>query len=279
MISKNITYLVIFCLTIGIYACSSSSKIENPTPEQRFAEAKKQFEDGDYLDARTQFELIRIQFPGTSVASEAQFYIAECRLMKEEYLLAAYEYSEFLRFYPTHSKAPDARFKIAVAYYNLSPNWSLDQKNTLLAIEAFQTFIEYYPTNRLVPEAEAKIRELKNKLAKKNYESGVLYIKMEYYSAALRYFDDVLDKYYDSDYADASQLKKAEVQLTRKRYGEAQREINKFFERYPNSMLMDDAKSLQREIESRLGVQAQEKTSQEKSTTLDGQQKTSKPNE
>jgi len=279
MILRNITYFFVLCLTVGIYACSSSSKVQNPTAEDRFAEAKKEFDDGNYLDARQQFEFVRIQYPGTTVASEAQFYIAECRYMRGEYLLAAYEYNEFLRYYPSHAKAPDARFKIAMAYYNLSPNWPLDQKNTLLAIEAFQTFIEYYPTNRLVPEAEAKIKELKNKLAKKEYETGVLYIKMEYYQAALRYFDDVLDKYYDSDYADAAQLKKAEVQLARKKYKEAKTEIDKFFEKYPNSPLKEDAESLRKDIESKMAIQAQEKKSQQNKTTLEGQQKASKPNE
>jgi outer membrane protein assembly factor BamD len=227
--------------------------MQGVTGEERFAEAKALFDNGDYLEARQQFELIRVQYPGTAVSAEAQYYLAECHYMRGEYLLAAYEFNEFLRFYLSNQKAPDARFKVAMSNYSQSPDWSLDQKNTLLAIEAFQTFIEYYPTHRLVPEAEGKIKELKNKLAKKQYETGILYMKMEDYKAALTYFDELLDKYYDSDYAGLAQLKKVEVQIARKRYGEAKFELDKFLVKYPDSTLKDDAEKMRSEIESKIG--------------------------
>jgi len=49
------------------------------------------------------------------------------------------------------------------------------------AVDEFQALLEYYPFDARVSDAEAKIRELNTKLARKIYESGVIYIKMEYY--------------------------------------------------------------------------------------------------
>ena len=64
--------------------------------------------------------------------------------------------------------------------------------------------------NVLGPEAEAKINELNAKLARKEYESGLIYMKMDYFRAATVSFDYVLEKYHDTPYAEPALLKKGE---------------------------------------------------------------------
>src|SRR5205823_10031396 len=98
--------------------------------------------------------------------------------------------------------------KIAMCYYRLSPNSWLDQTYTTKAIDAFQNFIDYNPTHQLVHDAEEKIKELNSRLAKKLYEGGLLYMKLEYYASAMKYFDAVIEKYHDTPYAEPAHLGK-----------------------------------------------------------------------
>jgi outer membrane protein assembly factor BamD len=171
----------------------------------------------------------------------------------------------------TSKFVPEARFQIGMCYYNLSPSPDLDQKYTYLSLDAFQSFIEYHPTNHLVPQAEQKIQELNTKLAKKEYDAGVIYMHMEYYRSAERQFDFVLEKYHDTEYAPRALIGEVEALVARKKYPDAKKEIDKFFERYPSNPLLDRAKSLRDQIESNLqgrsGSKAEGGNPSEKSST------------
>jgi outer membrane protein assembly factor BamD len=263
---KTLLFTIIVCaFMIG---CSSSEQIKMMSAEERFNQAKKEFDEGDYLKAIQDFKVITIEYRGTTFAHQAQFYIAESHFKREEFRLAAFEYTELMRSYPTTEKVCEARYKLALCYYNLSPKSELDQQSTFSAIESFQGFIEYCPTSPLRMEADAKIRDLINKLAKKEYETGLLYMKREEYKASLIYFDGVLEQYHDSDYADDAQLKKAEAQLLRKRYREAKTEIDKFFAKYPGSSLKSEAENLRKEIEGKLNLQVRESDAKSGSDVL-----------
>jgi outer membrane protein assembly factor BamD len=145
-----------------------------------------------------------------------------------------------------------AQYKTALCYYQLAPQSLLDQKYTNRAIDEFQAFIEYYPTNDLAKDAAAKIQELNGRLARKDFETAELYMKLEYYRAAAYYYNGVFEKYHDTPYGEQALLGKVRALLARKHYDEAKPDIDKFFERYPNSQYKGDAESLQKEIQDNL---------------------------
>ena len=123
-----------------------------------------------------------------------------------------------------------ARYMKAMSNYELSPKSELDQKFTKEAIDDFQAFIEYYPTDSLAKVAEAKIVELNNKLAKKEYDNGKLYLRLEVLQIGdCDTFDIVLDRYHDSDYADDALLGKAMALRERHDYTAALDAVNLFF--------------------------------------------------
>jgi len=234
-----------------VSGCSASREIEQLTVVKRFERALSLFKEENYLEAYEEFRIVTLQYQGSAVADEAQYLMGECRFRREEYVLAAYEYDVLNRTMPTSKYVPQARYQRAFCYYKLSPSYHLDQNYTRQAIDEFQSFIEYHPTDSLVVQAEVKISELNSKLALKTYENGIIYIRMEYYKSALSSFDYVLEKYHDTPYAEQAQFKKAEVQLLRNRVNEAKTEIEKFFSKYPNSLLKADAEQLQKKILSR----------------------------
>jgi outer membrane protein assembly factor BamD len=248
------TFIVVFLTGFILMwvGCGATPELEQLSAEQRFHRAMTLFSDKSYLDAYEEFRIVTLQFQGSPIADSAQFMMGDSRFLREEYLLAAYEYDVLIRTMPTNRLVPLARYKRAMSYYRQSPEYYHDQTSTRQAIEEFQSFIEYHPTDSLVTDAEAKISELNAKLARKEFENGITYMHMEYYRSAATTFDHVLEKYHDSPFAEQAQLKKAEAMLMRNKLPEARSEIEKFLTKYPASKFKQDAEALQKDILNRL---------------------------
>ena len=259
---SNIFILFSFiALSTLIVGCGSSEATKQLSADERYENGMKAFKDEDFLAAIEEFKIVSLQYQGSSVADSAQFYMAECRYLREEYILAAFEYDVLLRTMPSSPLVSRARFRRATCFYQLSPRPILDQNYSKKAIDEYQAFLEYHPTDTLVSLAEQRINELNSKLAEKDFENGITYMHMEYYKAATYYFDVVLDKYHDTKYAEPALLKKAEALTSRKKYAEAKEALDKFREKYPMSALKSDADKLNSDIEAGL---REEKTKKQK---------------
>ena len=243
-------FILITALVLG--GCGSADVTTVMSLEDRFSHAKALFDNGDYLPAINEFTVITLQYQGSSLAPDAQYYLGECRFERGEYLLAAFEYSIVKRNYPASTRVADATYKSALCYYKLSPKTALDQKYTRNAIDEFQSFVEYYPGNPNAADADAKIHELTNRLAKKQYDTARLYNTMEYYRSAMFYYDDVIEKYHDTEYAPLAYVGKVELLMSRSKYTEASAEAAKFIEKYPNSVLRGRIDELKAEIDRNL---------------------------
>lgn len=240
--------IILIALAIGtvifLASCGSSDVVQNLSAEERFDIGKKKFDDGEYLEAINDFQLIKLQYPASAVADDAQFYLAECHYLREEFLLASEEYQSLKRLMASSSFVPQAQYKIAMCYYNLAPRSTLDQTYSKKAIEEFQSFVEDFRSDTLVADAEAKIRELNTRLAKKLYDTAELYMKLDYLRSAAFYYDMIVEKYHDTEFAEPALLNKVKVLVKRKKFDDAKAEVNKFFERYPNSQYRGEAESL-----------------------------------
>lgn len=253
---QSISLILLFILALSgaliLNSCGSSETTQNLSAVERFELGKTKFNNGDYLEAVTEFNIVKLQFSGSSVADSAQYYLAECHFNREEYILAGEEYRSVMRNYPSSILVPLAQYKAGLCYYKLSPKSLLDQKYTLRAIDEFQAFIEYYPAHDLAKDAAEKIQELNTRLAQKDFDIAELYMKLEYYRAATFYYNRIFEKYHDTQYGEQALLGKVRALIARKHYDEAKPDIEKFLERYPSSAYKSDAESLQREIQDNL---------------------------
>lgn len=91
IIIKSSLVIIILFLSLLI-SCKSSDVEKTLTAEERFEMGMKEFQDENYIDAINEFSVVTLQYPGSSVSDDAQYYLGECRFFREEYLLAAYEY-------------------------------------------------------------------------------------------------------------------------------------------------------------------------------------------
>lgn len=243
-----IRLFILLLSSIAVVACSSSEEVTLATAEDRFRVAMKAYHDEDYLDALQHFDIIRLQYPGSSIADSARYFAGLSRMKREEYLLASYEFNQLISSYPKSKLLGDAQYMFADCYYALSPKVSLDQTNTQRAIDALQTAIEYYPSHPRAQEAERKILELYGKLAEKEYNTGVLYTKMGNDRSALIYFDSVIDKYYNTEFADDAMAAKIRILMKRKRNVQALELIATFLQKYPDSPYRSEIATYQKTI-------------------------------
>jgi outer membrane protein assembly factor BamD len=232
--------------------CGSDDATKQLSAEERYELGMKAFKDEDYLAAIEEFKVVSIQYQGSKVVDSAQFFMAESRYLHGEYILAAFEYDILIRNMPSSIFVSRSRFRRATCFFELSPKSHLDQNYSRKAIDEYQAFLEYHPADTLAPLAEERIVELNTKLAKKDYESGMTYMYMEYYKAATYYFDLVLDKYHDTQYAEPALLKKTEALMNRKKYADAKEAVDKFCSKYPTSSMKSNADQLRIDIETKM---------------------------
>lgn len=221
-------------------ACSGSDLPENPTAEQEFRRGMEEYLDENYQEAIQHFEVIRLQYPGSAVADSARYFNALSRFQREEYLLASYEFNQIIQGGASRELMADSYYQFAQCYYRLAPDVQLDQTYTRRAIDALQNFIEAYPSHPRAQQAEKEALELVNRLAEKEYLTGVLYEKMDAPESAVIYYGTVTDRYYNTDFADDAMVGKIRALIAMKSYREAIDAAKTFVEKYPDSEYRSD---------------------------------------
>lgn len=239
---------VALILMVFLWACSGGKDTGNMLPEEHLQYAMSLYNDGDYEEAIKEFQSIILQYAGNPVNDDAQFYLGMTYYKQEQFLLAAYEFSKLIRDIPASPLVPEAQFMLADSYYELSPPYPLEQSYTKKAIDEFQAFIDYFPLDKRVEEAERKIQELNEKLAEKEYNAGVIYEKMEYYNAAIIYYERVFETYHDSKFAPVALFRKIKLLIDKDKKSEALKDIATFLAKYSDSEYVEELKKLQNEI-------------------------------
>lgn len=236
-----------FFLLLGT-GCGKKVRTDAFDPSEYFEYAKKEFDEGKYLKAITDFTVIVLKFSGDPVVDDAQYYLAESHFKQGEYLIAASEYQKLINDYPESDYVPLAQFKKGMAYYKLSSRAELDQEYTARAIKEFQSFLEEYPDHELEKNSESYIRECRIKLARKKMIAATTYRKMGIWDSAIIYYDIILEDYYDTPPAVEALFWKAECQYRLKKYSDSRVSFSAFIEKYPKNGHIQKAKQRVGEI-------------------------------
>lgn len=248
----NKLVILISLTAVLFWSCSSSVVVSELTPEEHLKYAISLYEDEEYEEAVKEFESILLQYAGSSLIDDAQYYLALTRYQREEYIIAAYEFSKLIKNMPASSFVADAQFMLAECYYGLSPNYNLDQVYTKKAITEYQAFIDFFPLNERVHEAEQKINELNNKLALKNFTIAKIYEKMDYYTASMKYYDFVVETYHDTEYAPKALFRKIMLLMEREREDEALTNMKKFILLFPDDEEAESIRQLRESLEGKI---------------------------
>lgn len=236
-------FAIFFSFSIIFYGCSSNKFIRDIDYDAEFEKGKLALSNKKYVRAQDHFNTVVIGASHTELGDDALYYLGETYYYMGDRLLAIAEYDRLIRRMSFSPYVEKARYRICESYVILSPKYFRDQTYSEKAIEKLQEFIDDYPNSDKREEAQNNIKILRNKLSRKAYDTGILYIKMEEYTSALIAFKQVVDLYYDSEYNELAHMKTIACYIYRNEFEEAQKyydEKRSFIEKINMDDLVDE---------------------------------------
>jgi len=222
---------------LALLACSRGGVREQLPPHEEYEMAMKHFEKGDYLKTQAELQRVIYSYPGLAFIDSAQFYLGMSYLKIKSYPEAAGEFKRLLQAYPSSPLADDAQYNLAISHFEQSPNFAKDQTETYAAIDEFGVFLDRYGDSQLIGDARQKLDILYDKLAKKLYKAGELYMKLSDYEPALMYFEQVRDNYSNTQWAIKAFYYTGEAQLKLGRRSDALETFQNFVQAFPDDKL------------------------------------------
>ena len=199
--------LIIVVLGIFLFSCSGNKLNDGRFGLPDFSKAMNYFEKEKYMRAKEEFKYIILEDPLSQHANDAQFYLGECNFYQENYNEAIIEYEKYLRMaYQRYSLSQKAQINLCRSYSNQSLYFKKDQSGTNLALTKLQYFIEKESMEDYKSEIESMIKDLREKIAKKEFETAKFYIRIKEYESSKMYFNNILNEFYDTKFIESSIL-------------------------------------------------------------------------
>jgi len=201
---------VLLLAVLAAAACTSKpwSPKQYTSNEELYKASLQRLQKGKLDDAIAGFEQLTLDLPARdTLLSRAHYWLGQAHEKKGEHILAAQSYSRLMESFPDDTLADDALLLAGKSYRKLWRKSSLDATYGESALNTFNTLLALYPNSDLRAEAEKNVRELESTFAKKDYETGLHYLRRKAFDSAILYFKDVVKKYPQSDYSRQSQLR------------------------------------------------------------------------
>lgn len=193
--------LLVFLL-VSVFAISCASKFEKIQKsrdyEYKLQKANEYYDKKQFSKANTLYEELLTIFKGTKSFEALYYKYAYTFFYDKNYLAASYHFKNFADLFPKSVNAEECEYLNCLCLYNLSPDYTLDQSNTLKAMNEMQAFVNTHPESKRTKDANRMIDQSREKLEKKDNYNANLYYKISEYKAAAVAFEQIMRKYPDS---------------------------------------------------------------------------------
>ncbi|NPA51375.1 MAG: outer membrane protein assembly factor BamD [Aquificae bacterium] len=227
----------VFVLFVFIFSCSEKTKYT----KDLLNKGLKAYESQNYKEAKDYLKEAIYKSKGATPQDiiEAKFALADTYFKLKMYVDAIVEFEEFISLYPTSPKVPEALYKLAVSYLEISPSADRDLTYVRKAEEKARELIDNYPFSEYADKAKEIIDKAKRKEAKhyifiaKLYENlGKPYSASVYYNFVYDEFTDYIDKSYiefkiAQNLLNVEKQYKKEIQLYKKKISALEEKISK----------------------------------------------------
>jgi outer membrane protein assembly factor BamD len=245
----------------GVVGCASSGRGAVPAgtaqPDQFLMDkGNEALKNKKWLTAREYFKQVNETYTQSPLRPDAKLAIGDTYLGEgspEALVLAIGEFQEFLSFYPTHTRADYAQFKLGMAHFRQMRSAQRDQTETRDAIRDFEAFLTRYPNSTLKPEVEAKLREARDRLSTSEFEIGRFYYRIRWYPGAIDRLTLLLKNDPGFTARDGAYFYLAESLVKANRQAEALPYLQKLVDEFETSEHLDDAR---KEIEALKAAQS-----------------------
>lgn len=257
-------FIWFFSVLFLLQSCNKTFEeaLKSDDPQYILQIADQMYEEKRWDKALELYQKITASYAGTPQAEEIAWKGAYANFYDKNYPLAAKQFKNFFLGFNKSERAEEALYMSAFSYYKGSPEYNLDQSNTIEAIKELQGFIDVYPDSDKVAEANQLINELRKKLEKKYFEIAKSYFTTLYYKSAANNFENFIDDYPDSNYREEAYMylvkSKAELALQsvfdkkELRLKEAITTYRLFSRNYPQSKYAKEAADYYKKIENEL---------------------------
>jgi len=147
----------------------------------------------------------------SGVSPRAQYSLGLVLQRQSDYEGAVSEYNQVLTNYPGTEVIPLALFNMGVCYYEEALSSDYDAGEVNKALRYLNEFIRRFPDDPNRTEAEDKTGELIDHKAEKAYAIADFYNSPDSYIGARIYYQEVIDRYPKSRYADSAREKLEEL--------------------------------------------------------------------
>jgi outer membrane protein assembly factor BamD len=201
--SKSAVAAFLAAVAFSTVGCSSLKPGPVANPEkvcrEKFAAAQKDYRKGHDADAQTKLRDLTVSCAGYDYVEEAQYLLAQSYYRTEQWLEAETEFGILVQNWERSRYLEEAKWKLCRAAYFQAPPWDRDPSLIQKAMEKDQAYLSDYPTGPRADSAKADLSDLLDRLARRRYETGKLYLKMGEPQAATIYFQLLLKEYPESD--------------------------------------------------------------------------------
>ncbi len=237
---KRIIYLLTLLV---ILAVGCSKNIDNRPAEEKMADADAFFAKKKYAKAAILYQDIIFERT-TLLTSVAQMKLADCYFADDKFYDARLEYEQMIKLFPDNENIADAYYKIGVCYFEESLPAHYTQEETNSAINAFTVFLDKFPNDPRKDDAIKYIQDCQFKLLEKKYENGRIYFKMEDYSGALLYLQEIMDLGNSNELDMNSHLFAGQIYKHWEQYDVAKAHLAVVMDRYPDTKAAKKARKV-----------------------------------
>jgi len=195
-----LSVFVLALALVGYSGCGGGAPRIPDSPEAVLAKGDNYYQNEKFYQSQEVFKAFLSRYPGHDRSDYAQFMLAESYYNNREWPLAAVEFQILLNNYGYSDYIDDALFKIGLCYFQETPKSERDQQKAEDALSRFNQFLQTFPGSPLVPEVNNYITQINAKLAKKAFDNGYYYYRRNKWTAALIYFDKVIEEYPENEY-------------------------------------------------------------------------------
>ncbi|HAT64641.1 MAG TPA: outer membrane protein assembly factor BamD [Flavobacteriaceae bacterium] len=254
--------LFIFAAVL-LSSCSSYQKLlRSDDSAKKYTAADSLYKAGKYKKALALMEQIVPAYRGKPQAEPLMFRYANTFYNLEDFYLSGYQFERFVISYPKSDSVEIASYRSARSYYELSPRYSLDQKDTYTALEKLQGFVDKFPNSEYRSNANAMVVELKEKLEKKDYETANQFLRISDYKAAIESFENFILDHPGSKYRQQAFYGRMEASyllainsvpyLVQERLNQTKKYYQSFLKYFKEGELKQDADEILKDVEKRL---------------------------
>jgi outer membrane protein assembly factor BamD len=196
-------------ISVAVIAISGCSAVDNLTKsdddkdakyverpvDQIYADAWKQIDNEDWVQAAKQFDEVERQHPYSIWARRAMLMSAFCYYEGNKYTDAISSADAFISLHPGSKEVAYAFYLKAISLYEQIVAVDRDQTDTEQALTALQDVVQRFPNTEYARDASLKVDLALDHLAGKEMDVGRYYLVRKDYIGAINRFKVVVERY------------------------------------------------------------------------------------